>query len=253
MGRRGRLAGRPNWPAQPARGAAVRAGGRSDLRGRPTTNQSTVPTMLSTTITITQTGFGQQPDPLPRRGYGIEECVEPEAERDEGEEATEPDHGLSLGLLAVGFADLQDFLRALERDGDLARVDDPGRPGPRGGGDRPAGGARAGARRCCSSTRDAAGCRWRSTYSARRGAWPGRLGVQSLDEIGERIGDLLKTGAAARCRRIAGRARQGRPAAGGAAPAGKVAPCRRSCSRTTTSTCRSCRESRPGRMTAACS
>src|SRR6478736_138948 len=57
-GRRGGAAGRPNWPDQPARGAAVRAGGRSDWRGGPTVNQSTVPTVLSTTITITQTGLG---------------------------------------------------------------------------------------------------------------------------------------------------------------------------------------------------
>ena len=55
-------------------------------------------------------------------------------------------------------------------------------PGPCG----PAG------RRCCSSGRPAARCRWRSTCSAPSGGWRWRSASTTLDEIGDRIGALVK-------------------------------------------------------------
>ena len=92
----------------------------------------------------------------------------------------------------VGFADLQDFLAALDRDGDLARVRVPGRPAPRGDRNRRTGRCASRARRCCSRTRPAAACRCDQRRSARSGGWRRALGVDDLDEIGERIGELLK-------------------------------------------------------------
>ena len=48
------------------------------------------------------------------------------------------------------------------------------------------------ARRCCSSGRPGATCRWRSTCSAPHRRMAMALGVDDVDEIGDRIGELVK-------------------------------------------------------------
>ena len=95
-------------------------------------------------------------------------------------------------------------------EGDLARVRAPVDPHLEVTGIVAAGAARAAARRCCSSgpTRGAMPLLINVFGTERRMAMA--LGVDRLDEIGDRIADLLKPELPHGHRRLAGRARQGR-------------------------------------------
>ena len=127
-------------------------------------------------------------------------------------------------------ADLRAFLAALERAGELRRVGRPGRPEPGGQRDRQrvVRGRRPGAAvREPTRATDAAGDQ-PVRHASRRMAMA--LGVDALDEIGDRIGELLKPELPVGWSGIREALGKARAAAVGAAEDGRSPrPARRSC------------------------